>query len=78
MAGRQIGRGAAGRGTDRLEAISQRSGRTCARFGSGKAAARYRVIYQATLADMVLVISAFEKKSQKTPKARDGEGAYQG
>lgn len=28
----------------------------------------YRVIYQATLADIVLVISAFEKKSQKTPK----------
>ncbi len=27
-----------------------------------------RVIYQATLADIVLVISAFEKKSQKTPK----------
>jgi phage-related protein len=28
----------------------------------------FRVIYQATLADMVVVISAFEKKSQKTPK----------
>jgi phage-related protein len=28
----------------------------------------FRVIYHATLADMVVVISAFEKKSQKTPK----------
>ena len=28
----------------------------------------YRVIYQATLGEIVLVISAFEKKSQKTPK----------
>lgn len=33
--------------------------------GSGGA---FRVIYQATLADIVLVISAFEKKSRKTPK----------
>src|SRR5687767_15902099 len=28
----------------------------------------FRVIYQATLADVVGVISAFEKKSQETPK----------
>lgn len=28
----------------------------------------FRVIYQATLLDVVVVISAFEKKSQKTPK----------
>jgi len=28
----------------------------------------FRVIYQATLADVVVVISAFEKKTQKTPK----------
>ena len=28
----------------------------------------FRVIYQATLADVVVVISAFEKKSQKTPR----------
>lgn len=27
-----------------------------------------RVIYQATLADIAVIISAFEKKSQKTPK----------
>lgn len=28
----------------------------------------FRVIYLATLADVVLVISAFQKKSQKTPR----------
>ena len=28
----------------------------------------FRVIYQATLADVVVVISAFEKKTRKTPK----------
>jgi phage-related protein len=28
----------------------------------------FRVIYQATLADAVVIISAFEKKSQETPK----------
>ena len=36
----------------------------------------FRVIYQATLADVVLVLNAFQKKAQKTPlheieKARD-------
>ena len=33
-----------------------------------EAGGAFRVIYQATLAEIVVIISAFEKKSQKTPK----------
>lgn len=46
-----------------------------------EASGAFRVIYQAALQDVVLVLSAFQKKTQKTPlreieKARDRLGDY--
>ncbi len=65
MAGRQIRRVQQGEEPIDWKPFSRPNVREIRIRESGGA---YRVIYQATLADIVLVISAFEKKSQKTPK----------
>jgi phage-related protein len=67
MAGRQIGRMQRG-----AEPIDWKSfpgiGPNVREIRIRESGGAFRVSYQATLADAVVIISAFEKKSQKTPK----------